>query len=111
MQIVVTSHGEDRAVFALAGRLNMASADRLRGEVAAAITRGEKRIAVDMSEIEFLDSTGLGAIISAFKSVREAGGDVRLVAPSWQAMLVIRLTNMDRVFTIYDSAEEVLADG
>jgi anti-sigma B factor antagonist len=93
------------AVVQLVGRLNMASAARLREAVTTIVESGRTRVSIDMSGVDFLDSSGLGAIISALKTTRQAGGDLRIAAPSAQAQLVLRLTNLDRVLTAYADAE------
>jgi anti-sigma B factor antagonist len=97
-------------VVQLVGRLNMASASHLREAVTSIVDSGRTRIAMDMSEVDFLDSSGLGAIISALKTTRQAGGDLRIAAPSAQAKLVLQLTNLDRVLTAYDAAETAFND-
>jgi anti-sigma B factor antagonist len=98
------------AILQLVGRLNMASAAHLREAVTSIVDSGRTRVAIDMSGVDFLDSSGLGAIISALKTTRQAGGDLRIAAPSWQAKLVLQLTNLDRVLTAYDDAETAFAN-
>ena len=93
------------AVIQLVGRLNMANAARLREAVTKIVDSGRTRVAIDMSGVDFLDSSGLGAIISALKTTRQAGGDLRIAAPTGQAKLVLQLTNLDRILTAYDDAE------
>ena len=93
------------AVIQLVGRLNMASAVHLREAVTSIVDSGRTRVAIDMSGVDFLDSSGLGAIISALKTTRQAGGDLRIAAPTGQAKLVLQLTNLDRILTAYDDAE------
>ena len=83
----------------------MVYADRLRHEVAELISKGYFRIAIDMSRVDFMDSSGLGALINGLKATREAGGDLRIATPVEQVQLVLKLTNLDRVLTIYPSAE------
>ena len=98
------------AVVSLGGRLNMVSASRLREAVASAVEDGHNRVVVDLAAVDFIDSSGLGALISGLKSAREAGGDLRLASPNDQVKLVLQLTNMDRVLAAYPSAEAAFAD-
>jgi anti-sigma B factor antagonist len=65
---------------------------------------------VNLAETTFVDSSGLGALVSGLKSARQAGGDLRLVAPSEQVSMVLRLTNLDRVLQPRASVEEALRD-
>ena len=63
------------------GRLNMTAARMLREELHAIVESGGTRVVVDLSGIEFIDSSGLGALLSGLKAARQAGGDLRIAAP------------------------------
>jgi anti-sigma B factor antagonist len=89
-----------------AGRLNMVSAPTLREVVNTAIGEGYARVVVDLSEIEFIDSSGLGALVGCLKSARQAGGDLKIAAPNKQVTMVLQLSNLDRVLKSYASAAE-----
>jgi anti-sigma B factor antagonist len=88
------------------GRLNMVAAPRLREVVAGAIAAGSNRIVLNLSGTEFMDSSGLGALIGCLKAARQAGGDLRIAGVQPQVKMVLSLTSMDRVLTAYPSAEE-----
>jgi len=98
--------GDTIAAIRGAGRLNMVSASALRETVGEALTAGRTRIVVDFSGIDFVDSSGLGALIGCLKSARQAGGDLRIAQPTAQVTMVLQLSNLDRVLKSYDSAEE-----
>lgn len=97
------------AVIHPVGRLNMVAAPQLRELIAATVKDGSTRIAVDLADTEFIDSSGLGALISGLKAARTAGGDLRIARPSPQVVTVLSLTNLDRVLRPYDSVAEGLA--
>lgn len=109
MECTVTRLGTGVVVVSLDGRLNMASASTLRQTIASLVQEGSSRFAVDLSRVSFMDSSGLGALISGLKTARQAGGDLRIAAPTEQVQLVLQLTNMERVLTPYDSAESAFA--
>jgi len=111
MDITVKDLGDGVAVLQLDGRLNMVTASCLRDHVGSAVASGQNRIAVDLAGIEFIDSSGLGALINGLKTARQAGGDLRIAAPNDQVKLVLQLTNMQRLLTAYDSAETAFIDG
>jgi anti-sigma B factor antagonist len=73
--------------------------------VAELIADGRARIVVDLSGTEFIDSSGLGALVSCLKKARQAGGDLRIAGPTQQAQTVFRLTNLDRVLKTVPTAE------
>lgn len=105
MSFDVKDLGNGSVVLALKGKLNMVSAPRLREAIVSAVADGNVRIAVDLKDVEFIDSSGLGALINGLKTTRQAGGDLRIAAPNEQVKLVLQLTNIDRVLTAYDHAE------
>ena len=92
------------------GRLNMVSAPRLREAVTAAVAAGRPRIVIDLSGIEFMDSSGLGALVGCLKTARQAGGDLRIARPSSQVQMVLQLSNLDRILTSYATPEEAYRD-
>ncbi|MCG7580222.1 STAS domain-containing protein [Mycolicibacterium sp. OfavD-34-C] len=88
-----------------AGRLNMVAAPSLRKELHALVDNGNTRVVVDLSGTELIDSSGLGALISGLKVARQAGGDLRIAAPTRQVVTVLELTNLNRVLSVHPSAE------
>ncbi|PRY68142.1 anti-sigma-factor antagonist [Glaciihabitans tibetensis] len=86
------------------GRLNMVSAPELRAVVEKEIGAGHTRVVVDLSEIEFIDSSGLGALVGCLKGARQAGGDLRIAGPNKQVTMVLQLSNLDRVLKSYGTA-------
>ena len=67
------------------------------------------RPVADLAEVEFIDSTGLGRLVSGLKATRMAGGDPRLARPVEQARTIPKLTTLDRVLKPYATTEEALA--
>jgi anti-sigma B factor antagonist len=110
MEFATQNIDELVAVIRGEGRLNMVSAPRLRSAVADAIEAGRPRIVVDLSGVEFMDSSGLGALVGCLKTTRQAGGDLRIAAPSEQVVMVLQLSNLDRILTSYASAADAYRD-
>jgi anti-sigma B factor antagonist len=79
------------------GRLNMVSAPQLSTTVDELVAKGIARLVVDLSATDFIDSSGLGALVASLKAVRRVGGDLRLAATTAQIDTVLKLTNLDRV--------------
>jgi anti-sigma B factor antagonist len=92
------------------GRLNMVSAPRLREIVAEVVAGGRNHVVVNMAGTEFMDSSGLGALIGCLKVARQAGGDLRIANVQPQVKMVLELTSMERVLTPYESVEAAVAD-
>jgi|SRR6185437_3534840 len=68
-------------------------------------------IALDLHGIRALDSAGLGMLVKLLTSARRSQGDLKLIAPSAKAREVLRLTKLESIFEIAQSAEELLARG
>ena len=92
------------------GRLTVVTAPQLRTVVAEQIALGHRLIVVDLSSTEFVDSSGLGALVSCLKSARQAGGDLRIVAPTEQVAMVLKMTNLDRILQPRASVADALRD-
>ena len=93
------------------GRLNMTAARMLREELHALVASGSNRVVVDLSGIDFVDSSGLGAMISGLRAARKSGGDLCITAPNRQAVAVLELTNLKRVLRVSPSPEGAFDDG
>jgi len=87
------------------GRFTASGAPLLKNAVTDAIRADSPRIAVDLSAVTFIDSSGLGALIGGLKSARVAGGDLRIAAAPDVVLAVLRLTNLDRVLLNHPSVE------
>lgn len=97
--------GDGVTVLKLVGKLNMVSAPHLREVITSAVIAGNSRVAIDLTDVDFMDSSGLGALINGLKSTRQLGGDLRIASPTEQVQLVLELTNIDRVLKTYENAE------
>jgi anti-sigma B factor antagonist len=105
MKFYTKDLGDGVVVVHLDGKLNMVTAPLLRELINSRVGNGDTHIAIDLSKVEFIDSSGLGALINGLKVTRQAGGDLRIAAPTAQVKLVLGLTNMERVLKSYDDAE------
>lgn len=108
MEFDVRVVGADTSVIAPRGRLNMVAAPRLRVLVWQTVRDGQSRIVLDLAETAFMDSSGLGALIAGLKAARQAGGDLRIAAPTEQVAMVLQVSNLDRVLRPYGSVQEAL---
>lgn len=100
----------DVGVIRVDGRLNMVTASQLRDTVTQAVDAGRQRLVVDLTNTSFMDSSGLGALIGALKTARSAGGDLRIAGANEQVLMVLQLSNMDRILRPYETPESAFAD-
>jgi anti-sigma B factor antagonist len=110
MQIDVTRPRAGTAVLTLGGRLNMVSAAQLKTAINETVEAGRTRVVIDLADVGFMDSSGLGVLIAGLKRARQDGGDLRITGVTQQVATVLQLTNLDRVLQSYADAEEALGD-
>ncbi|AJW80090.1 STAS domain-containing protein [Clavibacter michiganensis] len=101
---------DDVTVVTAAGMLNMAAAPELRQAIHDALDPAPARIVVDLAGVDFIDSSGLGALIAGLRAARDAGGDLRISAPGPQVAMVLQLSNLDRVLISTPTAEAAYRD-
>ncbi|MEV4688627.1 STAS domain-containing protein [Microbacterium sp. LWH3-1.2] len=106
MQFEVEDRGSGVAIVRAVGKLNLISAPVLRSVVTRAIADHGNRIVVDLAGVEFIDSSGLGALVGCLKAARQADGDLRIARPTDQVLMVLRLSSLDRVLASYASPDE-----
>jgi anti-sigma B factor antagonist len=97
---VSVSEASDSVVVAVSGELDVASAPALRQELYRVIDQHANKVVVDLAEMEFIDSTGLGVLVGALKRVKEQGGALELRALSPSARRVFDITGLSKAFTI-----------
>lgn len=97
-------------VIAPRGRLNRVGAGGFTDQVGALVGAGTHRIVVDLAEVAFLDSSGLGALIGAVKTTRKSGGDLRIARPTDEVLSILELTNITRILRPRESVEGAFDD-
>ncbi len=96
---------------AIAGEIDLYTAPRLQAEFARLLENGPARIVIDMSGVEFCDSTGMNVLRSALKRMRERGGQLEVAAPRPAVRKILQVTGLDSVFTVHDAVPaELLTD-
>jgi anti-sigma B factor antagonist len=96
-------------VLRLAGEVDVATAPRLRDRLVQLVTDGPPRVVVDLSGLSFIDSMGLGALVSGLKRARAHDGDLRLAGPTDHVAKVLSITRLDQAFVVGESVEAALA--
>lgn len=111
LSIDVQSTPDGKAqIFVLHGSLDISTSPTVRAALVEAADRGQHEIIVDLTHLEFLDSTGLGALIGAHKRARDHNGRVRLVVQEGQILRLLRITGLLGIFPVYLSIDAALAD-
>ena len=94
-------------VLSVGGDLDVVGAPDLRQAVVAAVADGSRLIVLDLSDLDFVDSFGIGAVVAALKRLRQRGGDLALVCPSPRIRRVFEICDLDRIIGLHDSMASV----
>lgn len=109
MEFTVTTSTEgDAAVVAATGELDAHAAPTLAAAVDPLADRPQGTLVIDLSGVDFVDSTGLGVLVGALKRVREAGGRLDVVVTSPRVLKVLGLTGLDVVIPLHASLDDAL---
>jgi anti-sigma B factor antagonist len=101
-----TEDSGDTLIFILRGSLDLATSPTIRAALSEAADKGRKDIIVDLTGLEFLDSTGLGALIGAHRRASEHDGTLRLVVTDGPIFRLLNITGLIRIFAVYHSLED-----
>jgi anti-sigma B factor antagonist len=90
------------------GEIDVASAPELHALLADLVGQGPETLVIDMSAVSFIDSSGLGVLVSAEKDMRMTGHGLRLVAPQPQIERLLEMTGLNEVFTVVSSMSDAV---
>lgn len=99
----------DVLVVRAGGQLNVSNRHELKDLVTVALDAGDRKFVLDFADTGYIDSSGLGALVTLVKKVRESGGDVRLSGLNADLRQLFALTKLDSLFRIAGSSDEALA--
>lgn len=91
-------------------RLDAHSAQELKDFLSAIFDEGTNRIVIDLASVRFIDSSGLGALVSGFKNAISRQGELRLASLQPQVRSMFELTRLHRVFDIFPSPDDALTE-
>lgn len=100
---------EGCSVIEVEGEIDIYSSNQLKTTILEEIESGAKRVAVVLSNVDYMDSTGLGLLIGAYKSLREKRGSLVVVSPSPRIVRIFEVTGMNKIFDIFPSVDDAFA--
>lgn len=108
MELSISSRvWKDWTVVDIAGELDLNTAPALREHVDGVVAAGSSRVAIGMSDLSFMDSTGLGMMIALSKELAERGGTLALVGVEGSPRKVVAITGVDERIPIVDRFEDL----
>jgi len=96
-------------VLEIKGRLDAVAAPELRPTIDKLVGEKRKWVIFDLAELQMIDSSGVGAIVSLFKRLRMIGGDVKIARLTGQPKEIFRLLRLDRAFDLYETLEAAIS--
>jgi anti-sigma B factor antagonist len=99
-------------VVSVAGELDQATAEKLREPLEQAIEAGASAVMINMCDCSFIDSTGLGVIVDAWKQLQArngAGAALSICCPEAEVRRLLEVTGLDQEIEVRDTADEAIA--
>jgi anti-sigma B factor antagonist len=111
MELTLNAHSDPSGltVIAVGGEIDVYTAPKLRERLIGLVEDGSYQLIVDMEDVEFLDSTGLGVLVGGLKRVRAQDGWIDLVCTQSRILRIFRITGLNKVFNIFDTVPDAVA--
>jgi len=91
------------------GEIDIYTAPRLRELLIDLVSQGEYRLVVNLDQVGFLDSTGLGVLVGGLRRVRARDGSLDLVCTQQPILKILKITGLTEVFGIYETVDQAIA--
>ncbi len=98
----------ETAVLSLAGEVDVANVAQVREAALKLLSTGVKHLVVDLAATEYLDSSGLGALVGLLKRVKEIGGDMAIAGPQPRVRRLFEITGLNQVFALHNDVAAAL---
>ncbi len=108
MSFTITKQG-DVSIVAIEGQLIVSNRQDLKQKMLEELEGGARKLLVDFSQTGYIDSSGLGVLVSLSKKIREQGGALRLAGLNEDLRTLFELTKLDTLFQIAETREQALA--
>jgi anti-anti-sigma factor len=106
---IAESRREGNLIIAPSGRIDSSTSPVFDRHLSAVIDRGDTRLVIDLTELEYISSTGLSAFLSAAKKIRASNGRMALTGLNSRIRLVFEMSGFLRLFPIFPTVEAALA--
>ena len=93
---------DDVTLIEVGGQLIVGNRQLLKEQVLEQLERGDRKFIVDFSKTDYIDSSGLGVLVTLSKKIREQGGQLSLVSLSEDLRTLFELTKLDTLFIFFD---------
>jgi anti-sigma B factor antagonist len=97
------------SILEIEGEVDVYTSPQLKQDIVKLAEGGVKHVIINLSKVEYLDSTGLGVLIGGLKRLRESDGNLVLVGPGMRILRIFEITGLDKIFDIFSTEEEAAA--
>ena len=108
LQLRTYQQGE-ASVVEVGGDIELSNASQLRADLRSVCEQEPCHVIVDMSQVSFIDSTGIGVLVGALKRTRENNGSFALICPQPRVRRVFEITGLLQALPLFNSMDEALA--
>lgn len=108
MNLKTETNGRVTVMYVREGRLDAHNSEELKAEINKLFEGGTKELLVDLKDVRFIDSSGLGVLVSGFKNASTRQGTLKLSSLQTQVKSMFELTRLHRVFDIFQTVDEAL---
>ncbi|MHB8658757.1 MAG: STAS domain-containing protein [Solirubrobacteraceae bacterium] len=105
-----SNNRDETAIVTIVGEVDLATAGALEQQVDRAAKSGARRVILDLTGVEFMDSTGLSVIVKAARRCDQEGQEFGLIRGPHQVQRLLSLTGIDERLRVADSLHELLGD-
>ena len=102
------SSREGVEILTLKGRLTVGEASAVREKVTEVAAAGHVNVLLNLEHVEYIDSTGLGALVICFTSLKKAGGALKLVNPNKRNVELLLLTKLHTIFEVFNDEQDAV---
>jgi len=108
LKLETRSVAKGASIIDIEGEIDVYTAPQLKQQMLDLLDKGATHIVVNLSEVEYLDSTALGVLIGGLKRLRERNGALDIICPNPRIRRIFEITGLDKIFDIYSTEEEAI---
>jgi len=107
---IQTRMEQGHAVVSVSGRLTLGrEVEQLESAVAEQLANGRKKVVIDLSTLDYADSSGIGTMVSCLTQVKQAGGELRLAGVNPRLLKMFKMTGVDALIEIFPTVADAAA--
>ena len=107
MEMSVREDGEI-TIIELSGEVDAQRSPEIKSKIRSLIGEGKAKLVVDLAKVKYMDSSGLGVLVSGLKAARKESGDLKLSTLQSEVQNIFELTQLNKVFEIFENQADAI---